>query len=70
MTLNCYDALLPMYAGSQCSNAVLSVLINTGIWSVMLIASPPVVPIRAQGTPAPFIFASTRPASAAGTVTM
>ena len=34
------------------------------------IESPPVVPMRVQGTPAPFILASTRPASAAGTVTM
>ena len=31
---------------------------------------PPVVPIRAQGTLAPFIFASTSPACSAGNVTM
>ena len=48
----------------------LSVPTATGVSPATAIASPPVVPMRAQGTPAPFIFASTRPASAAGTVTM
>ena len=49
---------------------VLSDVTDTGVSPATAIASPPVVPMRAQGTPAPFIFASTRPASSAGTVTM
>jgi hypothetical protein len=62
-------AFPPIYSGSQRSNEVRSASIVTGASPAIATASPPVVPIRTQGTSQPRILASTRPASVSGTVT-